>query len=173
MELFLLHLWQLALEYACQYFALCGTDGALLLVFFNNEVVNDVAVNACETCLLELLLEKADECHIQLAIHQQHVVALVLGILNETVLLLLVVRVEVYYVALLVGLLGAYKVLVLLIGVLVAVSILQKRELVCLVIEILLGEHSIVDENLEVVPLLLELLAVVLENLCQTVRYLL
>ena len=125
MELSLLHVRELALEHTCEHFASCLGEGAELLLIFCDKVFDGVAVDTCEACLLELALEQADECHVKLSVHEEYVVSLVLGIFNETELLLLVIRIEVYDVAILVGLLGADKVLVLLIGVLVAVGILQ------------------------------------------------
>ena len=99
-----------------------------------------------------------------MSVHKQHVVALCCSCLNETVLLFAVVAVEVDCVAFLVCLLGRYECLVLLVGVFFTFGILQQGIFACLVVEVLLGEHSVVDKNLKVVPFLLEFVTVVLED---------
>ena len=73
----------------------------------------------------------------------------------------------------LVGLVGADDILVLLIGVSLAVYILQQREVLGAAVEVVLREHAVVYEELQVVPLLLILLAVLLEYAVQAVGHLL
>ena len=63
--------------------------------------------------------------------------------------------------------------LVLLEGEVLALNVLEERELLGAIVKLLLRQHAVVDEELQVVPLLLVVLAVVLEGLLQAVGHLL
>ena len=99
-----------------------------------------------------------------MSVHQQHVVTLCIGGIDVAVLVVLVVGVEVDEVAILVCLFALDEGLVLLLGVELALRVLQQSERLGLVVEVALAEHAVVDENLDVIPLFLELLAVAFEN---------
>ena len=86
---------------------------------------------------------------------------------------LLVVGVEVYQVAVLVGLVVLDERLVFFCREVFAVYVLEQCEVLGAVVEVRLREHSIVDEELQVVPFLLEVLAVILEDSVQSVSHLL
>ena len=72
--------------------------------------------------------------------------------------------VEVDEVAVLVRLRGLDEVAVLVVGEILPVDVFQEGERLGLVIEVGLGEHAVVDEDFQVVPLAFEVLAVVLEE---------
>ena len=110
---------------------------------------------------------------IQLAIHQQYVVAELLGSLDLAVLGLGVGGVEINDLLVLVGLLGLDAFAVILEAEELTVGVLKQGEVHSAFAEFLIGEHSVFDEELEVVPLLLELLALLLEDLFQPVGHLL
>ena len=110
---------------------------------------------------------------VKLAVHQQYVVALVLGSLYVAELGGLVRGVQIYHAVLLVGLLGRYQGLVLIQRIVLALHVLKQEELLGGLVELLVGQHTVLDEHLDVVPLLLELGAVVLEHLVQFLGHLL
>ncbi len=110
---------------------------------------------------------------IQLAVHQKHIVALVLGRLDESVLLVGVGGVEVNDLLVLVCLVLCDRLAVVLKREVLPVRVLEQGELHSLLAELLVGEHSIFNEQLEVVPLLLPGVPLVLEDLLQPVSYLL
>ena len=93
--------------------------------------------------------------------------------LDVGVLLIAVGSIEVDEVAILVGLVVLDEGLILLVGEVLVVGVGEQGKLLGLVIERLLGEHTVVDEELQVVPLLLVLLAVVLEDAAEAVGHLL
>ena len=97
---------------------------------------------------------------IKLAIHQEDIVALVRSSLNEGILGILVCSIEIYHLVVLVCLVTADSRLVLVETEILAVHILQEGELQGLLAEILIGEHTVLDEEFEIVPFLLESLSV-------------
>ncbi len=123
--------------------------------------------------LLQLLLQHVHHWGIELTFHQEYRVTLLLGSLDVRVLLLLVVGIEIYQVAILIGLVVLDQGLVLLESEVLALYILQESEVLGTLVEVFLREHTVVDEDLEVIPFLLELLAVLLEDRAQTVCHLL
>ena len=84
---------------------------------------------------------------------------------------LLVVGVEVYQVAVLVGLVVLDEGLVFLEGEVLAVYVLEEGEVLGAFVEVFLREHSVVDEDLQVVPFFLVLLAVLLEDGAESVGH--
>ena len=108
-----------------------------------------------------------------MSVEQQHAVALVLSGFDEAVLLVLVLGIEVDQIAALVGLVVFDERLILLEGEVFTLDILEQGEVFGAVVEVGLREHTVVDEQLQVIPLLLIVLAVVLEGLLQAVGHLL
>ena len=88
-------------------------------------------------------------------------------------MLILVGRIKINQVAILVGLVVLDQVLVLLQSEIFALDILHQGELNRTVVELLVGQHTILDEEFQAVPFLLELSPVGLEDLLQTVGHLL
>ena len=86
-------------------------------------------------------------------------------------LLLLVCCIEVDEIAVFVLLCTLDESLVFVEGEIFAVHVFHQGKLFCLVVERLLAEHAIVDKELQVVPLLLILLTVFLEDGLQTVGH--
>ena len=110
---------------------------------------------------------------IELAVHEEHIVALVLRSLNEGVLGILVGGIEIHDLVVLVGLVAADGCPVLVEAEILAVHILQEGELQGLFAELLIGEHTILDEEFEIVPFLLVCLSLGGEYLFKTGGYLL
>lgn len=108
-----------------------------------------------------------------LAVEQQHAVAFVLRSLDIRILFLLVVGIEVDEFSVFISLVVFDKRLVLVECEVLTVDILEEGEVLGTVVEVLLREHAVVDEQLEVVPFLLIVLTVVFEGLLQTVGHLL
>lgn len=71
---------------------------------------------------------------------------MVLGGLYVSVLFLGIVGVEVYQGTVFVCLVVFYECAVFFVGVILAVGIFQEGEFVCLVVEIFLRQHPVVDE---------------------------
>ena len=138
-----------------------------------DESLDDVGVDTGEVALLELLLQCLDGGHVELAVEQQHTVALVLCSLDVRILLLLVGGIEIDELVVLIFLVGLDKGLVFVEGEVLAFSVLHQGEVLGTVIEPFLGENTIVDEEFQVVPLLLVLFAVLLEDAVQTIGHLL
>ena len=101
-------------------------------------MVNHVAVNACEAALLKLLLQHRCHRHVKLSVEQQHVVALALGALYEAILSLLVGGIQIDEVAFLVGLVVLDERLILLVGVVLAIHVLEEGKIFGAVVEIVL-----------------------------------
>ena len=110
---------------------------------------------------------------VKLAVHQKHIIPFVLRRLDESVLLVSVGCIEVNDLLVLVGLVVSHGLAVVLKGEILAVGVLQEGKLQRPLAELLVGEHAIFNEQLEVVPLLLPRLALVLEYLLQSVGHLL
>ena len=99
-----------------------------------------------------------------MSIHQQNTIALLTCCLNVCVLLLFVVGIEIDEIPVLVCLSVLNQRAVFLERKVLAINVFQQCKVLRTVIELVLREHSVVDENLQVVPLLLVVLAVVLED---------
>ena len=117
------------------------------------------------------MLQHAYHGNIKLAAHQQHIISLILGSLDIAVLLIFVVGIQINQIAILIRLAILYQGLILFEGIILVVRIGKKGEILCSIIEILLCEHSVVDEDFQIVPLLFKLLTVVLEYGLQAVGY--
>ena len=99
-----------------------------------------------------------------MTIEQQHAVTTLLGGFDVAVLLLLVVGIEVHQRSVLIGLLALDERLVLFKCEVFAVDILQQRKVFGAFVEVILRQHAVVDEYLQVVPLLFVLLTVLVED---------
>ena len=152
---------------------LVGRERYGLLVLLLYQVVYRGAVYPGEAHLLQLALQVVDEVAVELPIHQQHVVAAILGLLYVAPLSIAVGGVEVDGAAVLILLALAHQILVLFEGEILPVHILEEGELLRLLVELLIGYHPVGHEELEVVPLLLVRLAVCVEQLLQPVGHLL
>ena len=159
-----LYLRHLSLEQRTEHFLLVVRKFFALLVFLHNQAVYDVAIHTGEVTLFELLFQHVDHRYVQLAVHEQYVVAFVLGRIDVSVLFVQVVGVEVNQATVLVGLIILNQCLVFFEGVILVVCILEQSKLGSLFIEIFLSQHTVVDENLQVVPFLFKFLTVVLED---------
>ena len=160
-------------EYFCQVGRLLFAQIGLLSIFLHDEAVDDVGVNTCKATLLQLLLQHVYHRRIELTFHQEYRIALLLGCLDIRILLFLIVGVEINQVAILIGLVVLNQRLVLLESKVLSLNIFQKCEVLGALVEIFLREHSVVDEDLEIIPFLFKLLAVLLEDRVQTIGYLL
>ena len=110
---------------------------------------------------------------IQLAVHQQHVVAEFLGGFYLGVLCFGIGCIERNYLLVLVGLFCLDALAVILETEILSVGVLQQGKVHRSLAELLVGEHAVFYEELEVIPFLLELLALLLEYFFQAVGHLL
>ena len=143
------------------------------IVFFLDEFVDDVGVHAGEAHLLELLLQHVDEVRVEEAGHQQNVVAFLLRIGDIDVLVVGVGSVQHDNISVFVSLQRAHHIAVLLNSEVFALGVFQQVEVLDFVVELLVGQRAVFEEDAQVVPFLLELLAVLLEHLLQLLGHLL
>ena len=106
---------------------------------------------------------------IELAIHLKDVVALSLGSLNKGVLTLNIVNIEGDSEAILIGLRLLNLLDILRGGVIFTLDALEEHEVSGLLGELLVGEDAVLDEDFEVVPLLLVVLAHGIKELLKAV----
>ena len=159
----------MACEYSVEQFLLFQVEFFLLVLVLHNQAVDDICIYTCEAALVELTFQESDDRHIKLSVKQQDIIALVVGRFNIAILLIFVVGIEIDEVALLVGLSVLDERLVLLESEVFSFGVFQQSELLGAVIEIVLSKHAVVDEYLEVIPLVLKVLAVLCEDALQTV----
>ena len=162
-----------ALEDGGEAQPLVGVHLAHGRVVLLNQTIQHVGIHAGKARLLRLALPEAHHRHVQLAVQQQHIVALCLGRLDVGVLLLGVGSVQIDQIAIFVSLVGTDERLVLVVSVVLTIGVLQQGKFLRLLIEVVLRQHAVVDEDFQVVPLLLKLLAVVLEDGAKPVAHLL
>ena len=119
------------------------------------------------------MLQHAHERRVELSVEQEHAVAFVFGCLYVAVLRFWVGGIEIDDVAVFVGLRGLDEVAIFVVGEIFAVDVFEQRVFGGTVVEVRLREHTIVDEELEVVPFGLKVLSVGLEDRLKTVAHLL
>ena len=161
------------LEYGLQVFLLFGGNLPLLLLILTDKVIHHIRIDTYELGILELTFEHLHKVAVELAIHHHNVVLMRLCCLDEAVLRLGVVAVDINYLAILVGLLLLNGLAVLLEGVVLAINILKHSKLSGAIVELLVGKHAVLHEELQVGPLLLVGFALVLEEGVQAVGHLL
>ena len=103
----------------------------------------------------------------------KHVVTLGLGCFDVGIVSNLIIGVKVDQLTFLVGLVAFYELLILFDGVVVTFTVLDESNGLNLVEELFIKQHTVLDEDLEVVPFVLELLTVGVEDLDKTIGNLL
>ena len=103
----------------------------------------------------------------------KHVIALGLGCLDVSIVSNLIIGVKVNQLTFLVGLVAFDEILILFDGVVVALTVLDEGNGLNLVKELLIKQHTILDEDLEVVPFVFELLTIGIEDFYKTIGNLL
>ena len=162
---------QLTLENSRESLLLTGIQYIVFLVFFNYQVINDITVYASKTYFFKFLLQHTYHSNVKLSIHQQYVIALILGRLNIAVLLIFIVGIQINQVTILVSLIVFYQSLILFKSIMFVISIGKKGKIFCSIIEILLSEHSIINKDFQIIPFLLKLFTIVLEYRLQAIGY--
>ena len=147
---------------------LVGGEFRLLVVFFADKIVDYIRVNTHETALFVLLLKHTHERNVELTVHHQHIVALIVCGFDIGVLCLLIGSVKINEVAILVGLVALNQLLVVVEFEELAFGVGNEGKLHGLLAELLIAEHTVFDENLDVVPLFLKSLGVFLRQFLQT-----
>ena len=172
-ELCLVDCRQLRVENRCQYVELKRSEIDLCFVVFGNQVVDNIRVDAHKAAFLNFVFEQPHEMAVELSVHQQHIVAPLVGRINIGVLSCRVGCIETHDVTLFVGLRRLDKRFILIDCEIFPLSVFEQTEFHGAVAEFFVGEHAILDEDLDVVPLLLEVGTVVAENLVETAGHLL
>ena len=106
---------------------------------------------------------------VQFAVHQQNVVPEVLRRLDLDILIIEVGSVQVDHLLVFVGLFGFDCLAIVFEAEELAVGILEQCEVHGALAELLVGKHAVLNEEFEVVPFLLELLTLLLEDFFQSV----
>ena len=173
MEFYFLNFRQLSAKQGRQGLTLVFSQFFTMSIFLYDQTVNDITVHTGETALFQFLFQHIDHRDIQLSVHQQDIIALVLGCINISVLLICIVCIQIDQIAVLVSLVILDQSLIFLKSIILAVRILEQSEFIGFFIEVFLRQHTVIDEDLQVIPFGFELLTVVLEDRLQTVGYLL
>jgi len=141
----------------------------MLFLFLADQVLHHIGVYAHKTLAAIFLLQLVHHRRGQDVIQHQHVIPLCAGRLHKGVLLLGMVRIQIDQVLVLVGLLLFNQLFILLRSEIFPFSVLEEEEGFCPLEKFLIGQHPILDKNLQVIPFLFELLTLILVNLLQTV----
>ena len=141
--------------------------GFLLL----NKVLNRIAVYAYKAQFLVLLLRLTHGMYIQFAIHQQHVIALRLGTFDIGIVRIRIMGIERHQVTVLIGLIILDLRLIILQRRILTFDILEKCKTYRTLVELLIAQHTELDEEFDIVPFLLKIFAVVLVHLRQFIRH--
>ena len=169
----MLALFQLRLEHRGEIGLLFRSELVLRGIILRDQPLDDIRVDPGKPGIFQLHFHMVHEVDVELTVEKQNIIPFGPGRLYITVLLVLIGGIQVNQCFILIGLLRFYQLLVLLEGKIFSVCILQQGKLRCTLIELLLGDHSIVDEQLQVVPLLLELRPVILKDLLKLISHLL
>ena len=110
--------------------------------------------------------------YVQLAVHQQHIVAFLFRTLDIRIRSIGVLGVEQNQVAVLICLILFHFRLIFVDSEILAFEVLEQCKLHGFVVEFLIGKHTELDKHLHIVPFLLKVLAVIFEYLCQFVSHL-
>ena len=143
------------------------------IFFFLNEFVNHIGIHAGEAHLLELLLQHVDEVRVEEAGHQQHIVSFLLRVGDIDVLVVGVGSVQHDNISVFVSLQRTHHIAVFFNCKILALSVFQQVEILDFVVEFFVCQGAVFEEDAQVVPFLLELLAVLLEHLLQLLGHLL
>ena len=157
------------LEQVLQVVALVFLHLQFHLLLLRDQVLHGVGVHTGEAGVFEFALQQVHVVGIQFAVHQEDVIALRLRGLDVGVLPFHIGRIEIYALLVLVRLGAFHGRLVLVEGEELAVGVLEEGELEGPVAELIVGQHAVLDEEFEVVPLLLEVRPLVLEDVVQPV----
>ena len=163
---------KLRLEHRTEQVLLSRAERHFQIALLVDQPLDDIGVDTHETRTGILVLEPADEMTVELAVHRQHVVPFAASRLDECVLRDRIGRIQADHVAVTVRLVFLDQRIVLGEREILAVGILHEREVGGLLGELFVGDDAVLDENLQIVPLFLELVAVLREQLAQPVGYL-
>ena len=159
-------------SFAEAIFLLVGI-GILGSIFFADDVLYSVGVDAneAEFVILGFLLKLGHGVHVEFAVLEKDIVAFGLCALYIGVVGVRVLCVKDNEVAVLIGLCVLDLGLVLIECEVLAVKVLEESKTDGALVEFLVGKHTELDEHLDVVPFLLEVLAVSFEEFCQFVSH--
>ena len=173
MELCLLHLRQHSIEHRSQILVRSLVRLVHRFVLLGDEAFGSVTIHAHKASLFPLLFELAHQRCIELAIEQEHIVALSLRSLDIRELCFSIVGVETHQLLIFVGLVLLNRFAIFLVSVSLSVNIFEKCEVLRLIVEVGFRENAVVDEEFEVVPLFFKLSAVALEERREAICHLL
>ena len=123
--------------------------------------------------MLVLLLEHRHKVYIQFAIHKQDIVAFLACAFYISIVSIGILGVEEDEVAVLIGLRLFDLRTIVVESSIFALEVLEQGEADSAFVELLIAEHTELDEEFDVIPFMLKVLAVVLVHVCQFVSHLL
>ena len=127
----------LAVEDARKLIASLSLQQFALGLFLLDEAVYYIAVHTCKGALLQFTLQHTHQWSVQLSVHQQDAVAFLLGSLDVSVLGIWVIGIQIYKLAVLIGLVVLNEGLVFIQREVFAFCILQQEESLSLFVEVL------------------------------------
>ena len=163
---------ELALEHRAHDILLLGTERHAHARLLVDKPLGHIGIDTHETAPFLLVLVPAHEVVVELSVHEQDIVPLLLGSPDEAVLADRIVRINIYHRTVPVGLVLLHLVAVLGQGEVTARRILEQHESLGLLGELLVGHDAVFDEDFQVVPLALEIRPRGIEELLQLVGHL-
>ena len=112
-----------------------------------------------------------DKVRIQLSIHQQHIISFALDCLNIRVLLFYIRGIQEYHLIIFIRLVSFNQVLVLFIREIFPFRVLEQEDGLGSLGKFFIRQHTILDENLQIIPLFLVIFPFIRENITQAVSH--
>ena len=109
--------------------------------------------------------------YIQLSIHNQYIVALIFGCLNVAVMFVGIVGVQINQIAVFIFLVFTHQSFILFKSKVFAIYIFQQGKFLSTFVEFFIAEHSVLNENFQVIPFFFKISTVFFENFGQAVGY--
>ena len=161
----------LRFEYRYQCVALVVGEGNHGSVVFHDDFFHHIAIHTYETGLFKFLFQLTYHVYVQLAVHNQYIVAFVFGVLDVAVLFVGVVGIQIDKVAVFVGLIVSHRFFVFFECEILTVHVFQQGKFFAFFVEFLIAEHSVLDKYLEVVPFRFEVGTIISKDFRQAVGH--
>ena len=147
------------------------TQGNLFRLFLRDQLIDNIRIHPNKPMIGILLFQMVDKVCIQLSIHQQHIISLALGRLDIRVLFFHIRGIQEHHLIIFIRLIGFNQVLVLFIREIFSFRILEQEDALGSLGKFFIRQHTILDENLQIIPFLLVIFPFIRENITQTVSH--
>ena len=111
--------------------------------------------------------------HVQLTVHDQHIIAFILCMLNVAVLLFFVSGVQINQIVVFIFLISFYQLFIFFKSEILTIHVFQQSKFFCSLVKFLVSQHTILNEYLQIIPFILEFRTFFFENISQSIGYLL